>query len=196
MFCRASWDVPFHGSQCSSAFKSSLGHCSKSLKWFVMLSVYFVSINVCNCFSPSLLRRNTFLRTTLCLPCGPWFWLDRHWKATRCVRTFQTQHGLCWEIISKICVPFQQFSLNISLNFRSTGDRHDAKSTVWLFETQIRRKVSSLWPFKTIQAHPASFLIPHLSLQLYRLVFICPLRLAEGVCNKFVWPGDVCCCFK
>lgn len=79
--------------------------------------------------------------------------------------------------------------------FLSAGDRHDAKSAVWLFETQIRGKVSSLWPFKTkaLILLPSSFF---LSLQLYRLVFICPLRLAEGVCNKFVWPGDVCCCFK
>ena len=51
VLCRASWDVPFHGSQCSSAFECSLGQCCpKSLKWFVMVSVYFVSINVCNCF--------------------------------------------------------------------------------------------------------------------------------------------------
>lgn len=31
----------------------------------------------------SLPRRNTSLRTTLCLPCGLWFWSDRHWRATR-----------------------------------------------------------------------------------------------------------------
>lgn len=131
--------LPFHGSQCSSAFKLSSSLLFQPLEWFVMVSVYFVSINVCNCFSssPPLLRRNTFLRTTLCLPCGPWFWLDRHWRATRYISNTLI-------INSKMFVPF--FNCFV-LNFLSAGDRHDAKSTVWLFETQIRGKVSSLWPF-------------------------------------------------
>lgn len=47
-----------------------------------------------------------------------------------------------------------------TLNLVFTGDRHDAKSTIWLFETQIRGKVSSLWPFSS---HPASSLILPLS---------------------------------
>lgn len=48
----------------------------------------------------SFWRRSTFLRTTLCLPCGPWFWLDRHWRATRCIKasTFQTQHWIFFSI--------------------------------------------------------------------------------------------------
>ena len=127
--------------------------------WFAMPSVYFVSINKCNCFSssPALWRRNTFLRTTLCLPCDPWFWLDRHWRATRFVRGDISNLWILYYIWTTV----PAFNGFIS-NSTSPGDRHDAKSSVWLFETQIRGKVSQLWPFQNASSHPASFLIPRL----------------------------------
>lgn len=118
MFCRASWDVLFHGSQCSSAFKLSTSLLFQPHKWFVTVSVYFVSINVCNCFSSSLVwRRNTFLRTTLCLPCGPWFWWDRHWRATRYVKNFDLSNTTLLGIYLQNMRHFELFFLHISLKF-------------------------------------------------------------------------------
>lgn len=154
------------------------------LKWFVTVSVYFVSVHQSNCFPSSpLSRRNTFLRTTLCLPCGPWFWLDHHWRATRCVPAFTFLTALCFVVHIWI----RSFSESLTIISLCTGDRHDAESTVRLFETQIWGKVSSLWPYKfqALILRPSSFF---LSLQLYRLVFICLLRLPKGVCSKFLWP--------
>lgn len=71
------------------------------------------------------------------------------------------QSSLCWGIVKRF------LRLFYLVCFLWTGDRHDAKSTVWLFETQIWGKVSDLSNI----SHPTSSLINSIG---------CLLRLPEG----------------
>lgn len=80
------------------------------------------------------------------------------WTVTEGLRGWiQTKHHL--EKHSPERVLSWTVYLDIS-NFLSLGDRHDAKSTVWLFETQIWGKVSFLWPFQNTSSPTSSLILP------------------------------------